>query len=295
MTDAKQTDEDSQRGAEFDPPSTPSPERSAEDVVRAQIQALVGTAQEDGDEANLSGVRTLFAFASPMFRTSHGSVSSFADALSTPIHRPLFGAAAIERGPVDRTDERFVQTVLARSDSGDRTYEFVLERQSTGKYEGCWMTESISLVYNGVSPSFRRMPTVQFGDAEIKCDQGDRLRDVLLRTSGYSPHNDAAQVANCGGNGLCGTCAVEVCGETSEMGSREKARLDLPPHDGDDGLRLSCQTEIHGDVTVRKHDGLWGQHVDEQLEAGEDSIEGIELTEAEYDGTFDYETSGERR
>jgi len=109
------------------------------------------------------------------------------------------------------------------------------------------------------------MPTVTFRGREIECDAGAILRDVLLE-AGVSPHNGRADTLNCGGHGTCGTCAVEVTGDVSDPERRERVRLSVPPHDGDSGLRLACQTRVQGDVTVRKYPGIWGQHTDREPE-----------------------------
>ncbi|WP_343232909.1 2Fe-2S iron-sulfur cluster-binding protein [Natrinema salinisoli] len=271
----------------------PAPSLSPEQVVRAQIGSILEAAETDADDGSSDpvspAVRTLFDFASPEFRARHGSLETFGATLSGPIHDRLLAAESIERGPLEREGDRATLTVLARHPAGDRTYEFVLTEASAGKYAGCWMTRSIDLIYNGVSPSFRRMPTVQFGDREIKCDEGVTLRDVLLRADGYSPHNEMTQVANCSGNGLCGTCAVEVDGATDEPASREQRRLSLPPHEESDGLRLSCQTCVRGDLEVIKHGGIWGQHVEERMDVGDEPLEEITVTAAEYAGTYEYE------
>lgn len=281
----------------------PNRSHSPEEVARAQLAALNadGSLAADPEEWETvpETVRTLFDFAAPEYRSLHGSLDAFATALTGPIHDRLLTANAVERGPVDREDGRFVQAVVARHDDGDRTYEFVLALQSGGKYDGCWMTTAIDLVYDGVSPSFRRMPTVRFGDDERTCEEGATLRSVLLESEGYSPHNDVTEVANCGGNGLCGTCAVEVTGETDDPEYREQKRLELPPHDGEADLRLSCQTCVRGDVEVTKHEGLWGQHIQQAAESDADGSEGdaeqtppeaIPVTDEEYDGTYEYET-----
>ena len=105
------------------------------------------------------------------------------------------------------------------------------------------------------------MPTVEFRGRTIECEAGATLRDVL-REAGVSPHNGSADALNCRGHGTCGTCAVAVEGEVSEMDGGERRRLDFPPHDADSGLRLSCQTQVLGDVTVTKYPGFWGQHTD---------------------------------
>lgn len=270
--------------------SGPAPDLDPAAVVRAQLDAL----EQAGETA--AAIRTLFEFAAPEFRTAHGSLDGFATAMRSPLYDRLLGASGVERGPVEREDGRYVQTALARHPDGDRTYEFVLARQAGGKYDGCWMTTTIDLVYDGESPAFRRTPTVRFGDRELTCEVGDELRAVLLAAEGYSPHNDVTQVANCGGNGLCGTCAVEVEGDVDEMGTRERRRLNLPPHDEESGLRLSCQTRVQGDVTVRKHGGAWGQHVADLADDDEESasaVDPIAVTDAEYAGEYDYAAESE--
>lgn len=103
------------------------------------------------------------------------------------------------------------------------------------------------------------MPTVRFRGEEIPCEEGALLRDVLL-DAGLSVHNGPRTVS-CHGFGTCGTCAVRVDGpvEPAAPEGREAWRLDFPPHDAGDGRRLACQVRVHGDVTVEKDGGFWGQ------------------------------------
>lgn len=101
------------------------------------------------------------------------------------------------------------------------------------------------------------MPTVQFRGEEIECKEGAVLRDVLLEAD-LTPHNGLSNVLNCHGFASCGTCAVRVEGEVSDVGVREKARLLVPPHHPNYQLRLACQTRVEGDITVEKYPGMWG-------------------------------------
>jgi ferredoxin len=84
------------------------------------------------------------------------------------------------------------------------------------------------------------------------------LRKVLL-SNGVDLYNGRAKLINCRGIGSCGTCAVMVEGEVSEPNWRDKTRRSLPPHSASKNLRLSCQTQVLGDIKVTKFDGFWGQ------------------------------------
>ncbi|PSQ19414.1 (2Fe-2S)-binding protein [Halobacteriales archaeon QS_8_69_26] len=136
------------------------------------------------------------------------------------------------------------------------------------------------------------MPVVDFDGTEVKCREGEVLRDVLLRASGVSPYNSMARYANCNGQGLCGTCTVEVVdGEVTEKTAQEKRRLRLPPHDETEssGYRLSCQARVLSDLVVRKHGGMWGQHVEEYAKGTEEDTDAdpIRVTDEEYRGEVD--------
>ncbi|SNZ03361.1 Ferredoxin [Natronoarchaeum philippinense] len=270
--------DDAAAGGSDDDPQGPAPELTPEQVVEAQTSTIGSTDSADASDeqgAQDRVLRTLFAFAAPAFRRRHGDFEGVAAAMTNPIYRPLVAADTVERGPIDTDGDRAVQKVLARSTDGeDRTYEIVLERQSTGEHEDCWLIAAVDMVYVGESPAFQRRPTVEFDGRAITCEEGATLRDVLLRVEGRSPYNDVSQVANCGGNGLCGTCAVEVCGDVDEPSERERRRLELPPHSGEDDLRLSCRTTVQGDVSVVKHDGVFGQHVAEDDASASSDTEG---------------------
>lgn len=102
------------------------------------------------------------------------------------------------------------------------------------------------------------MPTIQAQGQSITCESGANLRQVLLQHQ-IQVHNGNARVINCHGWATCGTCAVQVEGSVSDPTWREQTRLSLPPHTPERGLRLSCQTQVLGEVQVTKYDGFWGQ------------------------------------
>jgi ferredoxin len=110
------------------------------------------------------------------------------------------------------------------------------------------------------------MATVTVQGQTFECPTGANLRQVLLAhqadLAGDSPvnlYNGRAQWINCRGIGSCGTCAVAIEGEVAAANWRDRTRRSLPPHDPERPLRLACQTQVLGDITVTKYDGFWGQ------------------------------------
>jgi len=101
------------------------------------------------------------------------------------------------------------------------------------------------------------MPTIRFANHTVECETGDNLRRVL-RKNKLPLYNGAAPIIHCRGLGTCGTCAVRIEGEVSEMTGIERWRLSVPPHNKENGLRLACQCQVLGDLTLTKYEGLWG-------------------------------------
>lgn len=102
------------------------------------------------------------------------------------------------------------------------------------------------------------MPNVFAQGKVIACDRGDNLRKLLLDND-IALYNGSASLINCRGIGTCGTCAVMVAGEVSEVTWQDKTRRSLPPHSPTKNLRLACQVKVLGDVRVTKFNGFWGQ------------------------------------
>lgn len=105
------------------------------------------------------------------------------------------------------------------------------------------------------------MPQVTVQGKSFSCEVGANLRQVLL-ANGVDLYNGNARIINCMGIGTCGTCAVQIEGEVSPPNWKDNARRSLPPHQIDRPLRLACQTQVLGDITVSKFNAFWGQGVD---------------------------------
>jgi ferredoxin len=102
------------------------------------------------------------------------------------------------------------------------------------------------------------MPNVFVQGQTLSCDRGANLRQVLLKHN-ITLYNGKAEWINCRGIGSCGTCAVQIEGEVSAPNWRDRTRRSLPPHSPERSLRLACQTQVLGDISVTKFDGFWGQ------------------------------------
>ena len=105
------------------------------------------------------------------------------------------------------------------------------------------------------------MPIIEFEGKQIACEKGANLREVLISNK-QSPHNGASAMLNCFGIGTCGTCSVKILGKQNRISSKEKARLNFPPHKASAGLRLSCRVKVIDNIIVQKGKGFWGQEID---------------------------------
>ncbi len=101
------------------------------------------------------------------------------------------------------------------------------------------------------------MPTITAQGKTFECEPGANLRKALI-ANGVDLYSPRALYVNCMGLGTCGTCAVAIKGEVSDVNWRDAARRALPPHDPSKARRLACQTKVLGDIEVTKFTGFWG-------------------------------------
>jgi ferredoxin len=92
------------------------------------------------------------------------------------------------------------------------------------------------------------MPTIEFLNAgkKVDCGQYANLRKVALLHD-VPVYKGLDQVANCRGNGLCGTCVMEIVEgleHCSPKTLREQFKLKAKPAN----YRLSCQCQVMGDI-----------------------------------------------
>jgi ferredoxin len=92
------------------------------------------------------------------------------------------------------------------------------------------------------------MPTVEFLNAakKVDCGQFANLRKVALLQDVplYKPLDEKI---NCRGNGLCGTCVVEIVEGADRVSPKTKREL-LKLGGRPENHRLSCQCQVMGDI-----------------------------------------------
>lgn len=87
---------------------------------------------------------------------------------------------------------------------------------------------------------------------------GTNLRKLLLK-NGLPPYQGIDAILNCRGNGLCGTCRVEVVdgkGAPAMTALEESALVSLMPVYGRQvpkNTRLSCRIDVTKDISIKTH------------------------------------------
>lgn len=94
------------------------------------------------------------------------------------------------------------------------------------------------------------MPTVEFLNEgkKVDCGQYANLRKVAL-LNGVEVYKGLDKFANCRGNGLCGTCVMEIIEGAQNLSPknwREQHCFKLKAKP--DNYRLSCQCQVLGDL-----------------------------------------------
>lgn len=127
----------------------PNCERPPSLVVAIQLGALAN----DGPEHR--GIRTTYAFAAPSNRRAVGPLPAFVELLENG-YQPLLDAERVAYGPFEGSNTTLSTNVTVTGPNGTGTsYRWTLERQTRGKYEGCWMTVGVTNVTDPLSVATR--------------------------------------------------------------------------------------------------------------------------------------------
>ena len=85
----------------------------------------------------------------------------------------------------------------------------------------------------------------------VSVNAGWNLRR-LARANGVPVYRGLARIFNCRGQGLCGTCKVEVFSrEPGALNPRTAMEEKKLKGFSNPNLRLSCQVKVHGNILVK--------------------------------------------
>jgi ferredoxin len=106
------------------------------------------------------------------------------------------------------------------------------------------------------------MPTITFvkEKKELQVPVGANLRREMMQ-AGIAVYSGPHKLLHCPGLSLCGSCRVLITKgmeNASPMGFMERTRLKMSiPYIGNENtMRLACQTQVIGDMTVENTPGL---------------------------------------
>ncbi|WP_412062874.1 DUF4864 domain-containing protein [Rubrivirga sp. IMCC45206] len=118
----------------------PSPDLTAEEVVRIQVEALGANDTPTPD----AGIATAFRFASPGNRAATGPLERFTQMVKGPVYRDMIDATSADYGRVVvEGDRAALRVALGHADGRRAVYVFALSRQQGGACDGCWLTDGV--------------------------------------------------------------------------------------------------------------------------------------------------------
>lgn len=106
-------------------------------VVHIQVLALA-----TNDPETNNGIKTTWQFATPSNKQYTGPYSSF-ERLIKQSYRPLLEAESVTYEPLSMTTTPVQQRVTVTTANGTTSYLWQLEKQSSGRHAGCWMTSGV--------------------------------------------------------------------------------------------------------------------------------------------------------
>lgn len=112
-------------------------------MVDAQLAAL----QHVDDPYPDAGLEVVFAYASPGNKRATGPLADFIGMLHNPLYATLLGFQSAHRGDLRvEGDAATVQVLLVGADGRTAGYQWLLTRQASGPYRGCWMTDGVARI-----------------------------------------------------------------------------------------------------------------------------------------------------
>jgi hypothetical protein len=133
----------------------PEPGLGPDAVVGIMLRAL----QHNDEPVIDHGIAVTFAFTSPENRDVTGPIDRFRALVKSSAYRAMIDHTRADRGPVMILAEHAREQVAITGVHGERVvYLFLLSRQETGMYKGCWMADGV--LREGDTPGQTMQPLV---------------------------------------------------------------------------------------------------------------------------------------
>ena len=125
------------------PAAKPSPEPTKE-LTPEQVAKVVVAALKAND-AQDTGIRTTFKFASPANQDATGPIERFIPLVKNAAYAPLLNHASSSVHELARKDDQAAELVTVTAKDGTKSYFiFQLSKQhDDGKLKDCWMTDGV--------------------------------------------------------------------------------------------------------------------------------------------------------
>jgi len=118
----------------------PEPGLGPDQVIGIVLNAL----RHNDDPIADHGIAVTFAFTSPENHDITGPIDHFRALVKSSAYRPMLGHTRADRGPVVVVAEHARERVAITGAHGERAvYVFLLSRQETGTFKGCWMADGV--------------------------------------------------------------------------------------------------------------------------------------------------------
>ena len=117
--------------------TVPSAAIPPEQVVEIQLKALQGNDEHD------HGIAQVYLFASPSNLALTGPFPKFASMIHASYDHLLGHRRAVQLKPMTFEDQTSIFVEVTGKLGRVETYVWILQRQPSGPYAGCWLTSSV--------------------------------------------------------------------------------------------------------------------------------------------------------
>jgi hypothetical protein len=119
---------------------TPDPDYGPAEVIATQVEAFA----DNDDPVENAGIKTAYNFASPANRRATGPLGRFTKMVQGPRYAPMIDHEEAVSGPLERDGDQAEQRLtLTGPDGRTVTYLFGVSKQSSGQFEGYWLTDKV--------------------------------------------------------------------------------------------------------------------------------------------------------